>query len=72
MLIICEEQELFSENKAAVFDQLHKLFIRAAEGQHTLYLSVPEHVLNSDFFHRGVAPIHQEEWKELVERAACA
>jgi hypothetical protein len=72
MLIICEEEDVFSENKAAAFDQLHKLFIRAAEGQHTLYISNPEHVLNSDFFDRGVAPMHREEWRELVERAAYA
>jgi len=70
MLIICEEEDIFSENNTAVFDQLQKLFIRAAEGQHTLYLSDPEYVLNSDFFKCGVAPMHREEWKELVERAA--
>ncbi len=72
MIIICEETEIFSEQYSDSFDQLHKMFIRAAEGQHTLYLSDPEEVFHSDFFKRGVAPMHEEEWKEMVQRTAYA
>jgi len=72
MIIVCEETEVFSKHYSDSFNQLHKMFIRAAEGQHTLYLSEPEEVLDSDFFKRGVAPIHEEEWKEMVQRTAYA
>ena len=72
MIIVCEETEVFSKHYSDSFNQLQKMFIRAAEGQHTLYLSEPEEVLDSDFFKRGVAPIHEEEWKEMVQRTAYA
>jgi len=72
MIIVCEETEIFSEQHSDSFKQLQRMFIRATEGQHTLYFSDREAVLDSDFFKRGVAPIHEEEWKEMVQRTAYA
>jgi hypothetical protein len=68
MIVICEEVEIYSNRYEKYFGQLRRLFIRAAEGQHILYFPDPETVIDSHFFQQAVAPMDEEEWKELISR----
>ena len=68
MIVICEDAEIFSEASEKHSRQLQRLFIRAAEGQHVLYFSDPQKVINSRFFEQAVAAIDKDEWKEIVKK----
>lgn len=65
MNIFCGDPEIFDQPGAR--RSLVRMFLRVAEGQHTLIAADVERLLASSFF-RSIAPEDRVEWEELVRR----
>jgi hypothetical protein len=70
--IFCADMAIFDHPESDSYDQLRRLFLRAAQGQHEIVLGDVDGLLESDFFEQAVAPMDRREWQELIRNTAFA
>ena len=72
-VVIKDIQQIFNSEQRECYQQLSRLFVRVAMGQHLLCIEGdPDDIIESDFFLKAVAPMDRVEWEELVLRSLYA